>query len=190
MANSSFLQSNKELKLIDLGDGTYAQEVTGTVSVEGLTIETLSTVSVIETLLDGTVSISTGTVNIGNSINVSNIENGTVSISNASVGISGTVTVENITIASAPAHTTYAVTSVSTTISSTSATRKFLIITNNTDTDVWVSLGTVSAVNKGICLFNYGSAYEMSAGYGNLFTGDITAIISGTVSKTIQVIEG
>jgi hypothetical protein len=190
MADSSFLQSNKELKLIDNGDGTYLQAISGTVSVAGgisigsVSIDTVGlsggtvtvvsnltkgTVTVVQTLLNGTVSISTGTINVGNSVN----------------------TVLTGAIATAPSHATYAVTSVSQTVSATSATRKYLLVANNTDTTLWLGLGTVSVNEKGIPLFANGSAYEMSSALGNLFTGDVTAINSGgTVSKTIQIVEG
>jgi hypothetical protein len=193
MADSSFLQSNKELKLIDNGDGTYLQAISGTVSVAGgisigsVSIDTVGlsggTVTVVETLLNGTVSMVTATINA-----VTNLTKGTVTV--VQTLLNGTVSLTGA-IATAPSHPTYAVTSVSQTVSATSATRKYLLIANNTDTTLWLGLGTASVVEKGIPLFANGSAYEMSTAMGNLFTGDVAAINSGgTVSKTIQVVEG
>jgi hypothetical protein len=210
MADSSFLQSNKELKLVDAGDGTFHQSVA--ISGEGITIDNvdisgLNTISVIETvvtcsnvgnvvsveaIMDGTVSISTGTVNVGNNIVVGTVLNGTVSMTTGTIHtlLNGTVSLTGA-IATAPSHATYGVTSVSQTVSASSATRKYLLVANNTDTTLWLGLGTVSVTEKGIPLFANGSAYEMSTAMGNLFTGAVTAINSGgTVSKTIQVVEG
>ena len=237
MADSSFLQSNKELKLVDAGDGTFHQSVDisglNTISVieTVVTCSNVGNVASVEAIMDGTVSISTGTVNVGNNIVVGTVLDGTVSVGsitsmgtllNGTVSIStGTVNVGNNivvgtvldgtvsmttgtihtllngtvslsgAIATAPSHPTYGVTSVSQTVSATSATRKYLLIANSTDTTLWLGLGTASVIEKGIPLFANGSTYEMSTAMGNLFTGDVTAINSGgTVSKTIQVVEG
>lgn len=87
-------------------------------------------------------------------------------------------------------HTTVSITSASVQVVASNPSRSYLIIANNTDTTVWLSLGTVSTAEKGIPLFANGSAYEISSQFGNLFQGVINASVSGTVSKTIQVVEG
>jgi hypothetical protein len=130
-------------------------------TVNAVTNLTKGTVTVVETLLNGTVTVASGTVYVGKA-----------------------------TIASTPAHTTAGVTSVSQTVSATSATRKYLAISNFTSATVWIGLATASVLESGIPLYANGATYEFSQGLGNLFTGDVTAITSGTVSRTIQIVEG
>jgi hypothetical protein len=75
--------------------------------------------------------------------------------------------------------------------------RVYALFINNTDTLVWLSLGTAAAVAgngiplPGTTVTGVPGTYEMTRGKANVFSGQITGIVgSGTVAKTIAVVEG
>lgn len=78
------------------------------------------------------------------------------------------------------------------TILAANANRRYALFVNNTDTLVWLSLGTAAAVaGKGIPLVALTGSYEMTRGAANVFTGQVNGIVgSGTVAKTVSVTEG
>lgn len=262
MADKTFLQSNNELKLRDLEDGTFAQSVVvektvtieGTVAIsgDGITIEnvdisglntistieqvlnvpsvdTVDTVSAVEevinvtsvdtvdtltkvvevvsvgTLLDGTVTIqnasivatveSINTVSVVEEVTkVTSVENvntvsvveevvkigtlldGTVTIQNANVEVIGTVSIESNVLTSV-SHTSKSLTTdSSTTVLNDNPNRNYTSIFNPNATPIFVGLGKVAEGQGGGIYIPEDSAYEMSAGFGNLYRGQISVV--------------
>ena len=89
---------------------------------------------------------------------------------------------------SAGTHSTYAVTTASTTAIAANSTRRYLLIQNNSDTDIYIHLtaGTVTTAN----------GFKIAASGGSLdltsyqLTGAITAIHGGSGTKTLTFFEG
>ena len=69
------------------------------------------------------------------------------------------------------------------------ANRKYMLIVNDSDTVIYISIGTATALNSGIRLNANGGSYEISARYGNLDTRVINCI-SSVASKKLLVTEG
>lgn len=69
--------------------------------------------------------------------------------------------------------------------------RKYVILTNDSDTIIYINVGADAIVGGGITRLNpSGGAYEMSAVIGNLMLGAVTAIHGGTGNKNLIVAEG
>jgi hypothetical protein len=69
--------------------------------------------------------------------------------------------------------------------------RKYLLLINDSDTTMYLSLdGGAAVVNEGIRVNSGGSSYGMSFKGGDLFTGVITAIHGGTGTKKLLYTEG
>lgn len=67
--------------------------------------------------------------------------------------------------------------------------RRYVLIINDSDTIVYLRLGSTAALNAGIRLNANGGVYEMSGALGNLFKGSIAAITT-VESKKLLVTEG
>jgi len=68
--------------------------------------------------------------------------------------------------------------------------RSYTLIINDSDTDIYLNLGTsVATVNKGIRLNAHGGSYEMSRQNGNLYRGEITAIHGSVGVKKLLITE-
>ena len=84
---------------------------------------------------------------------------------------------------------------VSGTVLAANADRKWLLVQNVSDTDIYISLGTAAAVTaKGILLKALAGGVihgqiEQAKGLGNVWTGPITAI-SSAAAKSLLITEG
>jgi hypothetical protein len=58
---------------------------------------------------------------------------------------------------------------------------------NDSDTDIYITLGATPALNRGIKLNAYGGSFTITA--ANLYTGVITAICTATTAKNLLVTE-
>lgn len=89
-----------------------------------------------------------------------------------------------------PAHTSVNVTTNTTAVLAANANRKYALITNFSDTEIFLALGGNAVANIGIVLLSKGSSYEISAMAGNLYLGAINAIHASTGNKVVLVTEG
>lgn len=78
------------------------------------------------------------------------------------------------------------VSNTSSVIISANSQRKYAAIVNDSDTVIYISFGSTAVINQGIRLNASGGAYEITS--NNLYTGDISAICSGS-NKNITIIE-
>jgi len=79
------------------------------------------------------------------------------------------------------------VAATSTTVLAANEQRKYALIINTSNTDIWLRLGGTAVVGQGIFIARSGFAYEIDV--NNLFVGQITAIHGGTGNKTLSVLE-
>lgn len=87
------------------------------------------------------------------------------------------------------AHTTASMTGTSAAVLAANQGRKYALIVNDGSTACYLNLGSTAVANEGIRVNANGGSYEMSRGWGNLFTGVINGILnSGTA--TLLVTEG
>lgn len=87
-------------------------------------------------------------------------------------------------------HSVLAVTTSSQTALAANADRKYAMLINDSDTAIYLKIGTAAVANEGIRINPNGGAYEMSSTIGNLYTGVINAIHGGTGDKTLLITEG
>lgn len=90
----------------------------------------------------------------------------------------------------AATHTTVSVATTSTQLIAANAVRLYLLIVNDSDTPIYLSLNGASAVGAGIRLNPGGGSFELSHKAGNLFTGAINAIHGATGTKNVLATEG
>lgn len=90
----------------------------------------------------------------------------------------------------AATHTEHAVATTTAASIAANANRKYLLLVNDSDTVIYLGLGTAAVLNKGIRLNALGGSYEMSFLLGNLFTGAVNAIHGGTGTKNLMMTEG
>lgn len=107
-----------------------------------------------------------------------------------SVTLDGTNSLNISNAITAMAHTTVAVATASVVALTTNTSRKYALIVNPSDTDLFISFTALSKTDSGIFVSAEGGNYEMSSNAGNLYTGAITAIHDGTAIKTVLVTEG
>ncbi len=67
--------------------------------------------------------------------------------------------------------------------------RRYALIVNDSDTNIYLKVGSAAVANQGIRLNANGGSYEMIAGI-NLMTGAINSIHAGTGNKVLLVTEG
>lgn len=89
-----------------------------------------------------------------------------------------------------PGQTYFAVTTDSDVILAANPARKYLLLVNNSDANVFLRFASGDATLNDIMLPANGGNFEMSGRYGNLFRGDIKAIHGGTGSKIVSILEG
>lgn len=89
-----------------------------------------------------------------------------------------------------PTHSAPNATVTSGTILAANANRLYALIINDSDTTVYLAMGTPSVVSQGIRLNANGGGYELGATLGNLYTGAITAIHGASGNKQMLVTEG
>lgn len=90
---------------------------------------------------------------------------------------------------SAPNHSSANVGVTSTPVIAANGARQYLLLVNDSDTAIYVTLGTTATMNSGIRLNAGGGSFEMSALMGNLYQGSISAI-SSVAGKALLVTEG
>lgn len=89
-----------------------------------------------------------------------------------------------------PTHTAVNITSTSGEVLAANANRKYALLINDSDTVIYLKIGSPAVVNEGIRLNANGSSYEMAAALGNLATGAINGIHGSSGSKVLTVLEG
>jgi len=105
------------------------------------------------------------------------------------VPISGTITTSE-PAAITPAHTERLING-NTVVIPADANRRYALFINDSDTVIYLNFGGVSAINQGIRLNANGGSYEMSAQFGNLYTGAVNANHGGgAVDKRLLVTMG
>lgn len=87
-------------------------------------------------------------------------------------------------------HTAVNVTSTSGQLIATNVNRKYGLFINDSDTTIYIALGTAAVANQGIRLNGGGGSYEMSEKLGNVYTGAINAIHASTGNKVCLATEG
>lgn len=75
----------------------------------------------------------------------------------------------------------------STEVLASNTSRSYAILVNNSDEDMWLSLGTPAEVNKGILVNSGGGQFEINP--LNLFVGAVNAIHDGTGNKVMSFVE-
>ena len=88
------------------------------------------------------------------------------------------------------AQATVSVSTVSTQALAAASGVKYRQFINDSDTTVYLRLGTSATVNQGIRLNANGGTYEMSREIGNLCSITVNCIHGGTGTKTLLVLEG
>ena len=89
-----------------------------------------------------------------------------------------------------PTHTAPTMSTTSATVLAANASRKYALITNDSDVVVYLNLTGTAVANTGIRLAASGGTYEMSGAYGNLTTGIIRGIAASGSGKVLLVTEG
>lgn len=87
-------------------------------------------------------------------------------------------------------HTIGTVTTSSGTVLAANANRKYALLVNDSDANVYFALGGAAVANQGIRVNAGGGNYEMKSGEGEVYTGRIEAIHSSTGNKLVLVTEG
>jgi len=93
-------------------------------------------------------------------------------------------------IISSVTHTFVNVTTTSTLALAANNARRYAIFINDSDTTMYLKLGSAAEVYRGIRLNANGGAYEMSAEFGNLYLGPVYVIHGGYNYKILLVTEG
>jgi hypothetical protein len=70
----------------------------------------------------------------------------------------------------------------STEVRAANTERRYLLLVNDSDTEIYVALGTDAVLNEGIRLNSAGGWYEMLEGQ-NLYTGVVNAIASAATKR-------
>lgn len=87
-------------------------------------------------------------------------------------------------------HSVATVTTASGAALAASGARRYALFVNDSDTTIYLMVGTTAVANQGIRLNPNGGSYEMSGELGNLNTGAINAIHAGTGNKVLLVLQG
>lgn len=89
-----------------------------------------------------------------------------------------------------PTHTTLAVSTSTQAALAANAARRYALLINDSDTDIYIKFGAAAVANQGIRLNAAGGSHEMNITLGNLYLGAINAIHGGTGTKTLLILEG
>jgi len=87
-------------------------------------------------------------------------------------------------------HSKLDVTTTSQTAVAASDGRKWLLLINDSDTDIYINMGGTAVANTGIRLNANGGSLELNPVLGSRYQGAITAIHSGTGDKVLLITEG
>lgn len=87
-----------------------------------------------------------------------------------------------------PAHAVVTATGASAVALAANASRRYALFVNDSDTTMYLALGTAAAVNTGIRLNAAGGSFEMSEMAGNLYLGAV--YVYCTAGKSLLVTEG
>jgi hypothetical protein len=88
-----------------------------------------------------------------------------------------------------PTHAAVSVGTSSAQALAANANRKYALLQNDSDTDMYISLGASAALHQGVLLKASGGFYEMSEPAGNLYRG-LVNVISTASGKNIMITEG
>lgn len=83
--------------------------------------------------------------------------------------------------------TPVAVTNVSQLVLAENPQRKYCILINDSNQNIYLRFGSHAALNEGIAVYAAGFAYEITK--DNLWVGDIFAIHGGAGTKNLLIIE-
>ncbi len=83
--------------------------------------------------------------------------------------------------------TPFSVTTSSQIVLAANEQRKYAIIINTSNTDVWLRLGSSAVVGQGIFVAKNGFAYEIDQ--NNLYVGNVYAIHDGAGLKVLSILE-
>jgi len=89
-----------------------------------------------------------------------------------------------------PAHTAFAVTSADQVALAANAGRGYCLLQNDSDTDIYISLGVAAVAHTGILLVAAGGFYEMTPAANNVYPGSIHAIHVGAGNKNLMCLDG
>jgi uncharacterized protein (DUF2345 family) len=87
-------------------------------------------------------------------------------------------------------HTTASMSTSTTAVLAANRSRKFVLVVNDSDTDVYLKIGVAAVANQGIRINANGGSFTMSPQHGNLDQRAINGITSSGSSKTVLVTEG
>ncbi len=178
--------------------------VTAATSVSGNIINATTSVSgdIIVAKVSGETVVVLSTSVSGNAVSVSgNLVAATTSVSgnivNATTSVSGNIVIgkvsgEIVNIArplTGYAHIATVVGSSSVNVLSGNANRRYALLVNDSLATIWVTMSATAAVDTGVRLNANGGYYEMAGEMGNLYTGQINAIMA-TGSGTLLATEG
>lgn len=87
-------------------------------------------------------------------------------------------------------HSVVNVAVTSTQVAAKSSGRSFLLLVNDSDTEIYCTIGVAATLNGGIRINADGGSFEMSRGIKNIDTRVVNCIHGGTGTKTLLVTEG
>jgi len=87
-------------------------------------------------------------------------------------------------------HTAVNVTGTTGQLVAANGSRRYLLLINDSDTDVYINLGAAAVAHQGILLKASGGSFESSAAADLLYTGAINAIHGSSGNKVVLVTEG
>lgn len=87
------------------------------------------------------------------------------------------------------AHAAYTVTNADTEAVAANAAREYLLLINDSDTDIYVTFSIAATTAIGIRINSGGGSYEMSRRNGNMDARAVRAI-AGTTGKRLLITEG
>ena len=87
-------------------------------------------------------------------------------------------------------HSTAAIATSSTVALAASKSRVYVLLENDSDTDIYIKIGGDAVMNEGVRINGEGGSYEMSLPMGNISDLAINAIQADTGTKNLLVLEG
>lgn len=82
------------------------------------------------------------------------------------------------------------VTATSSVVRAANPNRRYLLLTNDGDVEIYIRLGSTAFLNNSIRLNPGGGSYEMTLGAGNIYTGAVYGIHGSTGNKGLLYVEG
>lgn len=90
---------------------------------------------------------------------------------------------------SSASHTAVTIGSTTTPVLSANPKRRYVILINDSNEEIYIALGATATKNTGIRINANGGSFEMSRGIGNLYLGEIAGV-STSGNMTLLVTEG